>query len=130
MRQKVEGAAPDNLDVAVGVLGTADARRREAQLNYDRVQDLLTKKLVSRSEYDAVEAGLDVARAERDQAAAGIEAARAAVRAAEVAVENTRIRAPFDGTVLTKEADVGEMVAPFGSAQSARGAVVTLEARA
>jgi len=43
-----------------------------------------------------------------------------------VAVENTRIRAPFDGTVLTKEADVGEMVAPFGSSQSARGAVVTL----
>jgi HlyD family secretion protein len=82
--------------------------------------------LTSRAEFDAAEAARDVAEAEYVQAGAGIEAARAAVRAAEVAVENTRIRAPFDGTVLTKQADVGEMVAPFGSAQSARGAVVTL----
>lgn len=113
-------------DVASGSLGTAEARLKEARLQFDRVSDLLSRKLVSQSEYDAAEAGLKVAEAEVVQAQAGIEAARAAVRAAQVAVENTRIRAPFDGTVLTKEADVGEMVAPFGSAQSARGAVVTL----
>ncbi len=57
---------------------------------------------------------------------ASIGAAKAAVTAAEVAVENTRIRAPFDGTVLTKHADVGEMVAPFAAAASSRGAVVTI----
>jgi len=113
-------------DVASGALGTSEARLKEARLQFDRVSDLLNRKLVSQSEFDAAEAGLKVAEAEVVQALAGIEAAKAAVRAAQVAVENTRIRAPFDGTVLTKEADVGEMVAPFGSAQSARGAVVTL----
>lgn len=113
-------------EVAEGALGTALARLKEARLQFDRVSDLLNRKLVSQSEFDAAEAGLKVAEAEVVQAQASIEAAKAAVRATQVAVENTRIRAPFDGTVLTKEADVGEMVAPFGSAQSARGAVVTL----
>lgn len=41
-----------------------------------------------------------------------MKAAEAAVRSAEVEVENTVIRAPFDGTVLTKNAEVGEVVAP------------------
>lgn len=113
-------------DVARGALGTTDARLKEARLHFDRVADLLTRKLAAQAEYDAAEAGLKVAEAESIQAAAGVEAAKAAVRAASVAVENTRIRAPFDGTVLTKEADVGEMITPFGSAQSARGAAVTL----
>jgi RND family efflux transporter MFP subunit len=36
------------------------------------------------------------------------------------------VRAPFDGTVLTKNADVGEIVAPFGSSSTSRAAVVRI----
>jgi len=115
-----------NLDLARGQKATAEARLKEARLSFDRVNDLLSRKLVSQSEFDRADAALSVAVAEREQSEAAIAAAQAALRAAAVAVENTLIRAPFDGTVLTKTADVGEMVAPFGSAQSARGAVVTL----
>jgi RND family efflux transporter MFP subunit len=43
-----------------------------------------------------------------------------------VALENTFIRAPFDGTILTKNADVGEIVAPFASSATSKGSVVTL----
>jgi RND family efflux transporter MFP subunit len=57
---------------------------------------------------------------------ASIESARAAVKEAEVAVEYTRIVAPFDGTVLSKNADVGEIVAPLAGAASSRAAVVTI----
>ncbi len=60
------------------------------------------------------------------RAVANVEAGIAQVRAAEVSVENTIIRAPFDGTVLTKNADVGEMVAPLAASASSRGAVVTI----
>lgn len=60
------------------------------------------------------------------KASASVEASRAAVRAAEVDLEYTIIKAPFDGTVLTKNADVGEMVAPFASSASSKGAVVTI----
>ncbi|MCL6099540.1 MAG: efflux RND transporter periplasmic adaptor subunit, partial [Bacteroidetes bacterium] len=44
----------------------------------------------------------------------------------EVAMENTLIRAPFNGTVLTKNADVGEVVAPLGAGANAKAAVVTI----
>jgi RND family efflux transporter MFP subunit len=57
---------------------------------------------------------------------AAIDAAKFGVREAEVAVENTRIIAPFDGTVLKKNADVGEIVAPMAGAAGSRGAVVTI----
>ncbi len=57
---------------------------------------------------------------------AAAKAAEAAVRIAEVDLENTIIRAPFDGTVLTKNAEVGEIVAPFASSASSKGSVVTL----
>jgi RND family efflux transporter MFP subunit len=53
-------------------------------------------------------------------------AAEAAVRVQEVNLENTYIRAPFDGTVLTKNADIGEVVAPFASSASSKGSVVTM----
>ena len=74
----------------------------------------------------ASQAELDAASARFARVEATINTARAAVNAAEVALENTRIRAPFDGTVLTKNADVGEVVAPFASSASSRGAVVTM----
>jgi RND family efflux transporter MFP subunit len=57
---------------------------------------------------------------------ANISMAEARIRAAEVSLENMIIRAPFDGTVLTKNAEVGEIVAPFGASTTSRAAVVTI----
>jgi RND family efflux transporter MFP subunit len=45
---------------------------------------------------------------------------------AQVTLENTVIRAPFTGTVLRKEAEVGEVVAPSVGGGLTRGAVVTM----
>ncbi|MBI4003094.1 MAG: efflux RND transporter periplasmic adaptor subunit, partial [Nitrospira defluvii] len=53
-------------------------------------------------------------------------AADADVQAADVMLENTLIRAPFDGTVLKKFAEIGEVVAPMASSASSRGAVVLI----
>jgi len=51
---------------------------------------------------------------------------KALVHQSEVALENTLIRAPFNGTVLTKDADVGEVVAPLGAGANSKAAVVTI----
>ncbi len=91
----------------------------DAERSRDRLKTLLGSGLASKAEFDAAEARYL-------RVGAAIKSAEAAVRSAEVAVENTRIRAPFDGTVLTKDADVGEVVAPFASSSSSRGAVVTM----
>ena len=55
-----------------------------------------------------------------------MEIANARIKQYEVAIENTLIRAPFDGTVLTKNAEVGEIVAPFGGSTTSKTAVVTI----
>jgi multidrug efflux system membrane fusion protein len=46
------------------------------------------------------------------QARAALEAAQAALKQAELNLERTRIRAPFEGRVRTKNVDLGEYVSP------------------
>ena len=62
-------------------------------------------------------------------AEAAIASAHARVRVGEQALENTNVRAPFDGVVIKKRAEVGETVSPFGvQGQSTRegGAIATI----
>ncbi len=111
------------------VLASLD--RSRADLEVARADDNTASRTLTRTRqlFDrglASQADLDAAQAQYDKVHASIISASAAVKEAEVAVENTRIRAPFDGTVLTKDADIGEVVAPFGAAANARGAVVTM----
>lgn len=104
----------------------AEARVAEANVAYGRARDLSAQELLSAADLDQANATRKVAEAEVATADAAIVAAEARVRSGEVAVESTRIRAPFDGTVLTKSADLGEMVAPMASAPGSRGAVVSI----
>lgn len=118
--------AQANLAMAKAALQQREAELYEAKLHFDRQKDLRAKGLISKSEFDVAEASHKTALAAVAAAQADIERAQAGVAAAKVNVENTNIRAPFDGTVLTKNADVGEMVAPFAASSNSRGAVVTL----
>jgi len=100
-------------------LRVAEADLNDAKQSLERQRILLQRDMVAQAEYD-------VAEARYKRVIAGIEAAKFAVKEAQVAVDNTRIRAPFDGTVLKKNADVGEVVAPLAGAASSRAAVVTI----
>ena len=115
----------DNSDVMATLrrsrenLRVAEADLDDARRNYERMRAVIGTRAVSQADYDAAEARYK-------RVVSTIEAAKYAVREAEVAVENTRILAPFDGTVLKKNADVGEIVAPLAGAASSRAAVVTI----
>ncbi|HUK42567.1 MAG TPA: efflux RND transporter periplasmic adaptor subunit, partial [Candidatus Acidoferrales bacterium] len=100
-------------------LRMVEADLNDAKQSLERQTILLKRGIVAQAEYDAVEARYQ-------RVVASIEAAKFAVREAEVAVENTRIVAPFDGTVLKKNADIGEIVAPLAGAVSSKAAVVTI----
>ena len=100
-------------------LAQSRADRNDAEQSLARAKKLFERQLISQAELDAVQARYD-------RVVASIESADAAVKAAEVQLENTFIRAPFEGTILTKNADVGEVVAPFGAGASSRVAVVTI----
>ncbi|MCK9281198.1 MAG: efflux RND transporter periplasmic adaptor subunit [Melioribacteraceae bacterium] len=96
-----------------------EAGLKDATNQFERVKSLLKTNSSTQSEVDAAEARyLSVL--------ASIQLAKASVTASEVAMENTLIRAPFNGTVLTKNADVGEIVAPFAASASSKAAVVTI----
>jgi RND family efflux transporter MFP subunit len=107
------------VDQAKANLKLNEALLKDSQRSLDRQKTLLGRGLTSQADYDAAEARYQ-------QVLASIDVAKAQVTGAEVALENTYIRAPFDGTVLTKNADVGEMVAPMAASVSSRSAVVTL----
>jgi HlyD family secretion protein len=92
---------------------------KDAQHNYDREKALFKTG-------SATQASVDAAESNYLHVLASINVAKAQVQAGEVALENTIIRAPFDGTVLTKNADVGEIVAPLAAGINSRGAVVTI----
>jgi RND family efflux transporter MFP subunit len=85
-----------------------------------RAQALRAKDLLSDAELESAQTRLDVSVA---QANAG----RAQAKLAEATLENTRVRAPFSGTVLRKDAEVGEIVAPSSAGGGlTRTAIVTM----
>jgi RND family efflux transporter MFP subunit len=107
-------------------LAQGEAERRDAEAALGRAQDLYAKKFIS-------EASLDAARARHEKAVAAVASLKAAIGVAEanarssaVSVEQTLIRAPFDGIVLTKNANVGDIITPFSSATDSKGAVVNM----
>ncbi len=118
--------AAASVNVARANLEQGEAELRDAVRALERSRDLLAKKFVSPAAHDTV-----IARHEKAQAAlsgykASIAVAQANLRAAQVAVEQTLIRAPFDGVVLTKNANVGDVITPFSSALGSQAAVVTM----
>ena len=122
--QKNQAAA--NLNVARSNLEQAKAELNDATLELHRERDLLSKGYVAQADYDTAEARYKKAKAAVDGAEAAIKAAIAALNGANVAIEYTMIRAPFNAVVLTKDADVGDIVTPIGAAVNAKAAVVTI----
>jgi HlyD family secretion protein len=116
-------------------LASARAQEVETQADRDQQQNDAVRlrgirkqnaQLVSQQEVDAAETRLATAEARVRAASARVTAAEASLRFAKVNLSNTEIRAPFSGTVLRKEAEVGEVVAPSVGGGLTRGAVVTM----
>jgi RND family efflux transporter MFP subunit len=120
--------AEANLASVRAQLVEAQADRDQQEREARRLRDIRAQnpQLVSQQEVDAAETRAARADARARSAAASVSAAEAALRYARVNLENTEIRAPFTGTVLRKEAEVGEVVAPSVGGGLTRGAVVTM----
>ena len=103
------------LAAAASALKEIEVRLREAGLELERARDLRQAGVASQS-------ALDMAEAEADSLAARLESARDEVAVAgrrvalaEQAVEDTFIRAPFDGVAISKDAQPGEMISPVSA---------------
>ena len=118
---------------AEAALGQSRAELANAEVELKRQKTLQDQGFISAQAVDAAQRRLDVARSALATGQAAVASAQAAhqtslaqVQVQAVSLANTEIRAPFDGVVLVKNANVGDMITPFSSAAGTSGAVVTL----
>lgn len=90
---------------ARAALEEARARQQELQLDYDRNDGLLKKKLISQAVFDKSSASLKAAQARTNSAEANLVQA-------EEQLAHTVVRAPYSGVVVRRHVEVGESTQP------------------
>lgn len=119
-------AAAANSDVAAAGVATARTELGDAEDNLRRVSTLFDKGLVAQVSQRDAQSRVSRAKSSVASAQAGLAAARANQDNAHSALDYTEIRAPFDGVVIARSANVGDIVTPLSSAADAKGAVVVM----
>jgi len=95
----------NTLTQAKGELSSLEARRRDAERNYQRLRGLLSSGAVSQQQFDTSAASYQETKAR-------YEGLSAQVAQAELNLANTKIIAPSDGVIARKSAEVGQLAAP------------------
>jgi RND family efflux transporter MFP subunit len=98
----------------------------DAAQSYTRQKELLKQGIVAQADFDAADARNKRAIAGAAGAEAAVRVSAAAMQGARINFDYSLIRAPFDAVVLTKNADVGDIITPLGAAANAKAAVVTI----
>ena len=139
--QATQSQSEAELEQARATLAQSQANRQKSKLDLERQSRLLKDGVVSRADFDNATAQAEVDEAnvraaqaliragqfKVESATAQIASAQARIGNMQAQIEYANIRAPFDGIVISKDAEVGETVAPaiFGGT-STRGSVVTI----
>jgi len=117
--------AQANLQNAQANLTKADVAVLDTKRTLDRNQPLVEKKVIAQATMDTAQANYDTAVAQRDVAKAQVESAKSQVESSKAQVEQakaalklaetnlgyTTIRSPVNGTVISRNVDVGQTVA-------------------
>jgi RND family efflux transporter MFP subunit len=121
-------------EVASSQLASSQSQLAEAQSqlvlaksNFSRNRDLAAKQLISRQALDTAKAELDTRNARLISIQKQVALASDQKAVAQLGVDNTVIRAPFDGIIIAKAAQPGEMISPIsGGGGSIRTGIGTL----
>ncbi len=122
----VKAQAEANLSNTRAVLRQVTVERDNLQQDYERYKRLIAGGYIAQSDYDLVHTRYLRSQEAVKAAEAAVRAAEASLSGAEVSYDYAFIRAPFDGVVLTKNADVGDIVTPLSASATSKAAVVTL----
>ena len=114
IRQAEAGVAQANVELV------------NANIELKRSQSLRAQGFLSPQALDNATNRVEAAQAAVKSAQSAVAVARAQLKVQQVNQDFTEIRAPFDGVVLVKNANVGDIITPFSSAAGSQGAVVTM----
>lgn len=113
--------------LAEAQLAEALSNMDQAKRDIDRERDVYRRGAGTVSGVERAEAAYQAAQAVHQARIAAVAAANSAVVEAEESIRNMFVYAPFDGTVISKDAEQGESIMPGGmGASSGRGSVITL----
>ena len=117
-----ESDAKRALDAAVAdrnasQAGIADlqVQLKYAELQFHRTQQLFADKVASQDALDSARTNVDSLKARITLAKEQVDASAARIQQAQQNVDNCIIRAPFSGIIVSKDAQVGEMVSPISA---------------
>ena len=109
------GLAEAELGAARGALHETEVRRDEAEVDLNRVKELVDRHVMSQAELDRAQAAFDSLVAHIEQQGTQIEVAAQRVAVWQQEIEDRTIRAPFAGVVVSKNAQPGEMISPLSA---------------
>jgi RND family efflux transporter MFP subunit len=107
--------AERQLDAANKNLQEVEVRLAEAERNLRRNQQLRADKLVSEQALDAAEAEFGALKARLEALRSEVKVAQGSVRVRAQDLDDLNVRAPFDGVVISKDAQPGEMISPISA---------------
>lgn len=86
-------------------LDAAEARLENTRANHRRLRSLWERRVIAKDRWDRIQTEVEVAQAE-------VERLQASIRVVGERIEDTRIRAPFAGTLSERLVDPGDLVQP------------------
>lgn len=104
----------------------AEAELAEKDAKLKRSARLFGQKQVSIDEYESALTTFRKAKARAQALRSAMKLSLAMVREVEEAIKDSIIVAPFEGTILTKEAEIGDTINPGPSSTTGRGSIATL----
>ncbi len=113
--QKALTAAKADRESAVAQIADLQVQLKLAQIQLKRTQDLFDAKVQTQEAVDTAVAAVDSLKAKIALAKQQVVGSEARIGEAQQAVDNCTIKAPFAGRIVSKDAQVGEMVSPISA---------------
>jgi RND family efflux transporter MFP subunit len=113
--QKALASAKADRDATQAGIADLQVQLKNAQLELHRAQELQAAGVQTQEALDNARMAADSLKAKIALAQEQVVAAVARIQEAQQVVDNCIIRAPFDGIIVSKDAQVGEMVSPVSA---------------
>ena len=104
-----------DLEVTLTKIHELEVNLKDTERDLSRTSNLFSQEVASQEDLDKAKAAVDRYKAQLSRLREEIRAAKTRVEVAKRDLENCTIRAPFTGIVVSKDAQVGEMVSPVSA---------------